>query len=174
MQEAFSPEDVQKRSLAVKRDLDAAARSKAAKQQLDAAAAAKKQQRLTEDHTACADAVTLVANDRLADATSVLQDLLSNRVLSALEDRKHMIAQNLFVPQVDLSEDVEEIEEAEKKKVSGKGLSGMYAPGKSTKSKSLKEEVYYVLPNGKRTSDPKESNAAWHSHYARLAKKSKV
>lgn len=100
MNEAFSPEDVAKRSLAVKRELDSAARSKAAKVMLDRAAAAKKA-RLQEDFAPLSDTITLVANEQYADATGIVHDVLGGRVLAALEDHKQMIAQSLFVPSAD-------------------------------------------------------------------------
>lgn len=42
------------------------------------------------------DFIQSVATDRLADATNSFQDLVGQRVLQALDTRKHEIASSLF------------------------------------------------------------------------------
>lgn len=97
----FTPDQVNKRSLTIKRELDSAARSKAAKTMLDKAAAAKKARTMSEDFAPIADVITLVANDQHGEATGIVNDLLSARVLDALQDHKQTIAQSLFAPSAD-------------------------------------------------------------------------
>ena len=103
----FTPDQVNQRSLTVKRELDAAARSKAAKATLDQAAAAKRARSMNEDFAPIADVITLVANDQHGEATGIVNDLLSARVLDALQDHKQTIAQTLFAPSADaLAEEI--------------------------------------------------------------------
>lgn len=107
MSESIDPEATAKRSLDAKRMLDASARSKAVKKTLDAAAA-KKRNTMKEDFAPIGDVITLVANDQHSEATSIVNDLLSARVLDALQDHKQDIAKALFVPGTDaLSEETE-------------------------------------------------------------------
>jgi hypothetical protein len=105
-------DDIRDRSLKVKRELDAAARSKVAKKTLDAAAAAKKAKMMKEDFAPIGDVITLVANDQRSEATSIVNDLLSARVLDALQGHKQDIAKSLFAPGTEaLQEETEQLDE---------------------------------------------------------------
>jgi hypothetical protein len=104
----FDKDEVNKRSLKVKRELDASARSAKAKKMLDTAAA-EKRRTMKEEFAPIGDMITLVANDQPGEATGILNDLLSTRVLGALADHKQVIAKSLFAPSADaLSEEVVE------------------------------------------------------------------
>jgi len=107
----FDKDEVNKRSLKVKRELDASARSAKAKKMLDTAAA-EKRRTMKEEFAPIGDMITLVANDQPGEATGILNDLLSTRVLGALADHKQVIAKSLFAPSADaLSEGVEDLSE---------------------------------------------------------------
>lgn len=61
---------------------------------------------LGEDSAPISDVITLVANDQHAEATSIVNDLLSARVLDSLQAHKETIAHSLFAPSADaLSEE---------------------------------------------------------------------
>lgn len=47
------------------------------------------------------DIVTLVANDKQAEASAILTDELSSRVFDAIQNRKTEIGQHLFAPIAD-------------------------------------------------------------------------
>jgi hypothetical protein len=96
--ERFSPESVRDRSLAIKRDLDAAARSKAAKKMLDDANRIKKERVMKEEFAPIGDMISLIANHQPGEATGIINDLLNARVLDSLQSRKQDIAKNLFAP----------------------------------------------------------------------------
>lgn len=71
---------------------------------------------MNEDFAPIADVITLVANDCHAEASPIVNDLLSARVLDALQSHKETIAQSLFAPSADsLSEETLE----EKKWIAG-------------------------------------------------------
>lgn len=91
----FSPDDVRDRSLKAKRELDAAARSEKAKKMLDAAKAAK-QRTMKEDTEHLGTVVALVANQDYSAATEMVQDILNQRVVGALDSYKKDVAQSLF------------------------------------------------------------------------------
>lgn len=56
---------------------------------------------MTDQFVPIADAITLVANQQYSDATNIVNDLLSARVLDALAVQKQSIAQTLFAPSAD-------------------------------------------------------------------------
>lgn len=53
---------------------------------------------MKEDYAPIGDMITLVANQQQGEATVIVNDLLSNRVLGALQTQKQEIAKNLFAP----------------------------------------------------------------------------
>ena len=101
----FSPEAVAKRSQATKTNLDVAARYKKAQP--------KKVQEETQ--AAISDMIGLVANKNFSDASSLVTDLLNQRVSGALDDYKQQLAQSLFTPAVELTEEKDEDDEDEDK-----------------------------------------------------------
>lgn len=52
------------------------------------------------------DLIQSVVTDRLADATTSAHDLLGQRVLQALDTRKHEIASSLFQDTVEIPEGI--------------------------------------------------------------------
>ncbi len=61
---------------------------------------------MKEEFAPIADVITLVANDQRAEASQIVNDLLSARVLDSLQARKETVAHSLFAPSADaLSEE---------------------------------------------------------------------
>ena len=56
---------------------------------------------MKEGFAAIGDVITLVANDKLSDATPIINDLLSTRIATALDGAKQSIAHSLFAPGVE-------------------------------------------------------------------------
>lgn len=95
---------------------------------------------MNEDFTPIADTINLVANQQYADATSIVHDLLGNRVMAALETHKQSIAQNLFAPSADALAEGKEPQEKksenkmdrELKRKASKGMTALFKHGFKT------------------------------------------
>lgn len=59
--------------------------------------------------------IGFVANQNYADATTIIQDLLNQRVVSALDEYKQSVAQNLFAPSMELSEEKDDDKKEDEK-----------------------------------------------------------
>jgi hypothetical protein len=78
---------------------------------------------MNEDFAPISDLITLVANEQHAEATPIIHDLLGARVLDAMQGFKQEIAQSLFVP---LQEEVEQLDEKQKKEFEKSGKKSGY------------------------------------------------
>jgi len=150
----FDKNQVARRSAEVKqrylkRYADDLKRDKADLKATAAAAKKAKQGRvMAEQSTAIGDMITLVANHQPGEATSIIDDLLSARVVDALQTQKHEIAQTLFAPSADaLTEEVvQEEHESVEDFIKRGGKVKKVAPHKSYSApKSQKIKVPYRM-----------------------------
>jgi len=112
----FSPEAVKARSEAAKKALGAAAAAKKVTKRSMSIAPKRQLASVHEEQEPYINSVVaMVADQNFADATNLVNDLLNQRVVVALDEYKQFIAQNIFSPSVELSEETEDKDKEDKK-----------------------------------------------------------
>lgn len=149
----FDPDETKERTRKASMELKSAEKSKQVKQDLHMATKKKK---LMEDLTPVSDIISLVANQQYSDATNIMHDVLGSHVLNALQERKQVIAQSLFVPSADsLSEEIEQLDElkhikdleAHKVMHKGKHIDTIFHGGNRTKEELKKSAIKHGHPH---------------------------